>query len=774
LLPKNLDRLPLSDQTYIKHQKLPGGSLKLVQSLFSLTAVAGILILVPAIPIFPQAAQNTTAKSTYDHGLRHFYWLYTYDPAGHQRRDWYQESSSTWNEIYEDGRYNHSLIVNAHAVVDGNTGIIAKAETSTLLLFIPDRDATGSNPQWLRIQQQGASSWTLFAKKFEVDQPAQQIAATQRVEDFNKMDITTLQQRAAAGNAAAQAFLGYRFYNGIDISQDYGQAAIWFRKAADQGRFDAQYFLGVINARGNGIPPNESNARIWFQMASRQGYQPAKDELARLDAQAQQGTQATTSQPNAFQETISSPSAAALSGDLDPIIVFADQASNLKQLEDTLNSSAQTKISLSKEERRSDKRFPEWQKECNDPGYVHTWSTTSDLTAAGVCGFLARELRSKEGVSSSQLEAVAKRACGLSRGAGLCDDLGELYLDRNDLKDALLVFNLPQCDSKHCLSEEAKIYRQIGASKHLHEAQESFCHDWYQYGACKELSAQGEPFDYDAWSKEKNEQRAENEKADRVAERQLRRERAERQQEKDQRNAAILGAVESLANTAVSSYGDYKAGVAQARVNVETARLAQQNKGGGSYSTGSSSSGSSGSGTSLTSSSKPATKNTGTADTSDSTDSSPSSDSSAASAASPSAASSSNRPFNPYTPTSGGYNPYSDQGVPPIEGSTIPGEKGHWAESELVVTCYSRAFPRTTIYAVLVSSPGNPDCNGRYVEFEYSDKTHPLYYGFAGVINERMVPNPRTLIDWGPPYISRVHPNPSFSVRVSIRYFAAD
>ena len=77
------------------------------------------------------------------HDLRHFYWIYSYDPVGHQRRDWYQESPSAWNEIYEDGRYNHSLIVDAHAVVDGNTGIVAKAETSTLLLFIPDRDATG-------------------------------------------------------------------------------------------------------------------------------------------------------------------------------------------------------------------------------------------------------------------------------------------------------------------------------------------------------------------------------------------------------------------------------------------------------------------------------------------------------------------------------------------------------------------------------------------------------------------------------------------------------
>jgi len=64
-----------------------------------------------------QATGVSPQNAKYDHGLRHFYWLYLYDAPGHQRRDWYQESSVTWNEIYEDGRYNHSRIVDAHASV---------------------------------------------------------------------------------------------------------------------------------------------------------------------------------------------------------------------------------------------------------------------------------------------------------------------------------------------------------------------------------------------------------------------------------------------------------------------------------------------------------------------------------------------------------------------------------------------------------------------------------------------------------------------------------
>jgi hypothetical protein len=126
------------------------------------------IALVHTIPTCAQTALNAaTARNTYDRGLRHFYWLYTFDPVGHQRRDWYQESAATWNETYEDGRYNHSRVVDANATVDGNNGIICVGDTSTLRLFIPNPDAHGANPNWLRIQQSGATSWTLFAPRIE-------------------------------------------------------------------------------------------------------------------------------------------------------------------------------------------------------------------------------------------------------------------------------------------------------------------------------------------------------------------------------------------------------------------------------------------------------------------------------------------------------------------------------------------------------------------------------------------------------------------------------
>ena len=220
------------------------------------------------------------------------------------------------------------------------------------------------------------------------------------------------------------------------------------------------------------------------------------------------------------------------------------------------------------------------------------------------------------------------RACSLSSGSGPCNSLGELYLERNNFKDALLVFDLPKCDSKYCLANASKI-KQLGATTHRHDAEESLCHDEYEYGACNELSAQGEPFDFNTWIEEKKQNINEHDRADRIAERQLRIDRAERDQEKDQRHAEIAGLVQGLTDTAVSSYGNYQAGVAQARVNAETIRLSQQNKGAGGNPTTSSGGSSSNSSSSSTVSSKAAPNKSSTAATSDSSDSS--SDSSASS-----------------------------------------------------------------------------------------------------------------------------------------------
>jgi Sel1 repeat len=52
----------------------------------------------------------------------------------------------------------------------------------------------------------------------------------------------------------AQLSLGMMFVAGEGIPQDYGQAAVWLRKAADQGNSEAQHALGVLYDNGQGVP----------------------------------------------------------------------------------------------------------------------------------------------------------------------------------------------------------------------------------------------------------------------------------------------------------------------------------------------------------------------------------------------------------------------------------------------------------------------------------------------------------------------------------------
>ena len=52
---------------------------------------------------------------------------------------------------------------------------------------------------------------------------------------FDEKSIAAFKQQAASGDAAAQCGLGRMYAQGKGVPQDYAQAAIWFRKAAEQG-----------------------------------------------------------------------------------------------------------------------------------------------------------------------------------------------------------------------------------------------------------------------------------------------------------------------------------------------------------------------------------------------------------------------------------------------------------------------------------------------------------------------------------------------------------
>ena len=65
-------------------------------------------------------------------------------------------------------------------------------------------------------------------------------------------DIADCRVKAENGDASAQNHLGFIYYGGKGVPQDYKEALVWFRKAAEQNNASAQAILGIMYNNGQG------------------------------------------------------------------------------------------------------------------------------------------------------------------------------------------------------------------------------------------------------------------------------------------------------------------------------------------------------------------------------------------------------------------------------------------------------------------------------------------------------------------------------------------
>ncbi len=73
-------------------------------------------------------------------------------------------------------------------------------------------------------------------------------------------------------DADTQLAVGYRYYLGEGVKQDFTKAADWFYQAAAQGNADAQFALGSLHQNGQGVPQNFVESANWYQKAATQGH----------------------------------------------------------------------------------------------------------------------------------------------------------------------------------------------------------------------------------------------------------------------------------------------------------------------------------------------------------------------------------------------------------------------------------------------------------------------------------------------------------------------
>ena len=88
-----------------------------------------------------------------------------------------------------------------------------------------------------------------------------------------------LKERAEQGDAKAQEFLAYCYYEGCSFAKDRKKAAKWYNKAAKQGDANAQNSLGNCYYYGEGVSENKAEAMKWWRKAAEQGNVLAQQKL---------------------------------------------------------------------------------------------------------------------------------------------------------------------------------------------------------------------------------------------------------------------------------------------------------------------------------------------------------------------------------------------------------------------------------------------------------------------------------------------------------------
>jgi len=84
---------------------------------------------------------------------------------------------------------------------------------------------------------------------------------------------------AEQGHIGAQNNMGWLYFNGNGVPQDYGAALKWYKLAAEQGQINAQNQLGSMYIKGNGVQQNFRTAIKWYTRAAEQGDVSAQNNL---------------------------------------------------------------------------------------------------------------------------------------------------------------------------------------------------------------------------------------------------------------------------------------------------------------------------------------------------------------------------------------------------------------------------------------------------------------------------------------------------------------
>ena len=73
------------------------------------------------------------------------------------------------------------------------------------------------------------------------------------------------------------------YEDGKGVKQDYGQAFLWYQRAAEQGDAEAQICLGRLYEKGYGVKKNINEAIKWYSKAEAQGNERASTIFSTIE-----------------------------------------------------------------------------------------------------------------------------------------------------------------------------------------------------------------------------------------------------------------------------------------------------------------------------------------------------------------------------------------------------------------------------------------------------------------------------------------------------------
>ena len=98
--------------------------------------------------------------------------------------------------------------------------------------------------------------------------------------------LAVIRQFAADGDVRALHDLGWIYRQGMGVEQDYSEALVWFKKAAEVGKapdsYSAAYYIGEIYQKGLGVPADQEEAITWLKVARDHGVEEAEAYLKTL------------------------------------------------------------------------------------------------------------------------------------------------------------------------------------------------------------------------------------------------------------------------------------------------------------------------------------------------------------------------------------------------------------------------------------------------------------------------------------------------------------